>query len=76
MVVGIDAYRDECGAAAEMTWHSWREREREERAARVHILLCHSRLMMRLTAPEERSRLHFALLLKGHLIREMRGCIY
>lgn len=72
MVVGIDAYRDECGAAAEMTWHSWRERE--ERG--VHILLCHSRLMMRLTAPEERSRLHFALLLKGHLIREMRGCIY
>ena len=29
MVVGIDAYRDECGAAAEMTWHvAFVEREK------------------------------------------------
>ena len=42
MVVGIDAYRDECGAAAEMTWHvAFVERERRARAASTFFCVTH-----------------------------------
>ena len=40
MVVGIDAYRDECGAAAEMTWHVAFV-EREKSAASTFFCVTH-----------------------------------